>query len=195
MCRFAADYRPPERCRCTQAVNFFGGPPCDRQFSIVDFETTLRRKIPRKIDSAGEHVVNTMPRSIAAVMQLGIALVLSETAANAQTIIGSPTIALKSGESTDVGPVYWISHCKSLLKSPPEVEILDGPSAVTATIREEMVLPRYQNCASKIPGGTLVLAAKEIEDPSYTRLTVRVTFKTRDGDRKFSQVFNLSLFP
>jgi hypothetical protein len=131
----------------------------------------------------------------AAVMQLGIALVLSETGANAQTIIGSPTIALKSGESAEVGPVYWISHCKSLLKSTPEVEILDGPSAVTATIREEMVLPRFQNCASKVPGGMLVLAAKDIEDPSYTRLTIRVIFKTRDGDRKFSQVFNLSLIP
>jgi hypothetical protein len=152
-------------------------------------------QLPRKIDSTGEHVVNIMSRSIVAVLQLGIAFVLSETVANAQTIIGSPTIALKSGESTEVGPVYWVINCKSLLKSTPEVEILDGPPAVTASIKEELVLPRFQNCASKVPGGTLVLAAKDIEDPSYTRLTIRVTFRTRDGDRRLSQVFNLSLIP
>jgi hypothetical protein len=102
---------------------------------------------------------------------------------------------LKSGESAEVGPIYWVVNCKSFLRSTPEVEILEGPAAVTATIKDEMVLPRQQNCANKVPGGMLVLAAKEIEDPSYTRLTIRVTYKTRDGDRKFSHVFNLSLIP
>ena len=37
--------------------------------------------------------------------------------------------------------------------------------------------------------------AKDIEDPSYTNLTLRITYKTRDGDRKFSHVLNLSLIP
>jgi len=40
-----------------------------------------------------------------------------------------------------------------------------------------------------------VLTAKDVEDPSYTPLTLRVTYKTKDGERKFSQVFNLSLLP
>ena len=116
-------------------------------------------------------------------------------AAFAQTIWGSASVALKNGESIEVGPVYWVSHCKSILKSPPEVEILDGPPGLQAAIKESMVLPRQQRCGSKVPGGLLVLSAKDIEDPSYTNLTLRITYKTRDGDRKFSHVLNLSLIP
>ena len=44
-------------------------------------------------------------------------------------------------------------------------------------------------------GGTLVITAKEIEDPSYSAMTIRVTFKTKDGERKVSQVYNVSLIP
>jgi hypothetical protein len=113
----------------------------------------------------------------------------------AQTIDGSYTFALKNGESVEVGPVYWVSHCKSLLKSTPEVEILEGPPGLQAAIKESMVLPRRQHCGAKVSGGLLVISAKDIEDPSYTNLTLRITYRTRDGDRKLSHVFNLSLFP
>jgi len=113
----------------------------------------------------------------------------------AQTIWGSPSVALKNGETVEVGPIYWVSHCKSILKSPPEVEILDGPPGLQAAIKESMVLPRAQHCGNKVPGGLLVLSARDIEDPSYTNLTLRITYKTRDGDRKFSHVLNLSLIP
>jgi hypothetical protein len=77
----------------------------------------------------------------------------------------------------------------------PEVEVLDGPPGVTVSIKEDMVLPRAQNCASRVKGGTLVIAAKDIEDTSFSELTVRITYRTRDGDRKFSRIYNLSLFP
>jgi hypothetical protein len=113
----------------------------------------------------------------------------------AQTIDGSDTFALKNGESVEVGPVYWVSQCKSLLKSTPEVEILEGPPGLRAAIKESMVLPRRQHCGAKVPGGLLVISAKDIEDPSYTNLTLRITYRTRDGERKLSHVFNLSLIP
>jgi hypothetical protein len=58
-----------------------------------------------------------------------------------------------------------------------------------------MVLPRWQSCAKRVSGGTLVLTAKDVEDPSFSTLTVRVTYKTLDGDRKFSEVLNLQLIP
>jgi hypothetical protein len=82
-----------------------------------------------------------------------------------------------------------------LLKSTPEVEVLDGPPQVSATIREAMVLPRRQGCARKVSGGMLSITAKEIDDPSFTHLTLRVSYKTKDGDRKFSHVLNLQLIP
>jgi hypothetical protein len=58
-----------------------------------------------------------------------------------------------------------------------------------------MVLARFQKCATPIKGGKLFLAAKGIEDSSFSTLTLRVTYKTRDGDRKLSHVFNLQLLP
>lgn len=124
-----------------------------------------------------------------------IAGILGSAQAQAQTIRGSASIALKSGETVEVGNVYFTSHCRSLLKSPPEVEILEGPPGVTATIKEAMVLPRAGHCANRVPGGTLILTAKDIEDASYTPIMLRFIYKTKDGERKFSQVFDLSLLP
>jgi hypothetical protein len=126
---------------------------------------------------------------------LAIVGILGRAQAHAQTIWGSASIALKSGESVEVGNVYYAINCRSLLKSAPEVEVLEGPPGVTASIKEGMVLPRASNCAKRVPGGTLVLTAKDIEDPSYTPLTLRFIFRTKDGERKLSQVFNLSLVP
>ena len=126
---------------------------------------------------------------------LGLAVLVLCPQTHAQTIIGSPTVALKNGETIEVGPLYWVSHCKSLLTSPPQAEILEGPPGVSITVKEAMVLPRLQQCGNQVPGGILVVTAKDIEDPSYSKLTVRVTYKTRDGDRKLSQVYNLSLIP
>jgi hypothetical protein len=127
----------------------------------------------------------------------GLAVCLAGPPAHAQTmtVAGSPSLALKSGESVEVGDVYYVSNCRSLLKGTPEVEVLEGPSAVSVSIKDAMVLPRWQSCANRVQGGTLVISAKEIEDPSYTRLTIRIVYKTRDGDRKRSHIFNLSLIP
>jgi hypothetical protein len=129
------------------------------------------------------------------ISQLGLACALGVAPSHAQTISGSPTIVLKNGESSELGNVYWVSHCKSLLRGTPEVEVVEGPPGVSVTIKEAMVLPRLQNCARRVPGGTMVISANEVEDPSYTKLTVRVTFRTKDGERKYGQVFNLSLLP
>jgi hypothetical protein len=118
----------------------------------------------------------------------------STRAQGVMSLANAGTIALKSGESTEVGNLYWVVGCRSM-KSPPEVEILDGPPQVSAAVKETMVLPRVQNCSKPVQGGILVLSAKEIEDPSYSRITIRMIFKTRDGDRKSSQVFNLQLLP
>ncbi len=104
-------------------------------------------------------------------------------------------IALKSGESADLGLVYWVSHCKSIMIGLPTIDILDGPPEVTITIRAEMVLPRLQNCPNKVAGGTIVAKASTIEEPKQAQITYRVNYKTKEGDRPRSYVYNLSLFP
>jgi hypothetical protein len=116
--------------------------------------------------------------------------------AQAQTISGTPGIALKNGESFELADAYWISStCNSMLVGTPEVEILDGPPGVTVTVKEAMVTPRYYNCAKPVRGGKVIIAANDIDHPSYTTFTIRYKFKGRDGDRLRSRVYKLSLFP
>jgi hypothetical protein len=133
-------------------------------------------------------------RTVLAIVHLGIAGTVG-SAGYAQTIINSPTIALRSGESAELGATYWVVNCRSILKSTPEVEILDGPPGVSVGIKAAMVTPRAQRCPKPVAGGTLVITAGDIEDPSYTTLTIRIIYRGRDGDRKPSQVYNISLLP
>src|SRR5215475_7380236 len=77
---------------------------------------------------------------------------LSVGAAHAQA---EGSIAMKSGENVELGPVYWVSNCRSVTLGLPEVEILEGLPGVTLSIKEAMVLPRRQNCANKVSGGVL----------------------------------------
>jgi hypothetical protein len=119
---------------------------------------------------------------------------LVSSVASAQTFV--PTISLKSGESTELMNLYWTVNCRSVLKRTPEVEIIDGPPQVSATIREAMVTPRTAGCAKPVSGGILVVtAAKEIEDPSSTRMTLRIKYAGKDGNRQSSLVYDVALFP
>jgi hypothetical protein len=117
--------------------------------------------------------------------------------AGAQSISsGVRHIALKSGESTEVNDVYFISHnCKSLLKGAPDVEILDGPPGVTAAISVEKVVPRTFGCAKPVSGGKLIVTAKDIQEYSHTRMVLRVNLKTLNGDRQYSENIDITLYP
>src|SRR5712691_3914437 len=90
----------------------------------------------------GRKIMRIWSNGFLAAFYFCVAVFLGSAAAHAQTVTGSPSLALKSGESTEVGNVYWVSNCKSLLKSTPEAEVLDGPPGVAVTIKEAMVLPR-----------------------------------------------------
>ena len=77
----------------------------------------------------------------------------------------------------------------------PEIEILEGPTGVSFAIKEEQVLPRRQGCAAKVPGGKLILTANGITERTEANLVYRLKYKTKDGDRQMSSVYNVSLFP
>jgi hypothetical protein len=134
-------------------------------------------------------------RAAIAIVHIGTAGIVGSAGARAQTITNSPTIALKSGESTELGQIYWVVNCRSVLRSTPEAEILDGPPGVSVAIRASMVTPRRQRCSRPVPGGVLMITAGNIEDHSYTTLTIRVSYRGLDGDRKSSLIYNLSLLP
>src|SRR5262252_4346160 len=134
-------------------------------------------------------------KAVCAVFHLGITGIVGSAGAHAQTITNSPSIALRSGESTELVRLYWVVNCRSVLKGTPEAEILDGPPGVSLAVKAAMVTPRAQRCPKEVPGGTLVISAGNIEDPSYSTLTIRITFRGRDGVRNTSQIYNLSLLP
>lgn len=104
-------------------------------------------------------------------------------------------LALRSGESIDLYPVYYVANCRSIMIGLPEIEVLEGPPELTLSIREEPVLPRRQGCAGKVPGGTLMLNAKKVTEPIGAKLTIRVNYKTKDGPRQTSNSYIVSLFP
>jgi len=132
-----------------------------------------------------------------AVFSLLLTFAMSGGTAQAQTIDFSVSnIALKSGESTELADVFYITgNCKSILKETPHVEILDGPPGVTAVINPAKVVPRGYSCANPVNGGKLVIAAKDIQEHSHTRMVLRVNSKTYSGERQRSINLNVTLFP
>jgi hypothetical protein len=125
---------------------------------------------------------------------IGVGL-LGSAGVQAQTVTGSASIALKNGESAEIGELYWVSNCRSILKGTPEAEVLDGPPGLSVAVKEAQVIPRVQKCANRVPGGMLVVTAKDVKDTSYSPVTIQVTYPTLDGKRKRSIVINVSLFP
>jgi len=109
--------------------------------------------------------------------------------------MNTQSYALKSGESTEVGDLYWVVNCQSQLQGPPEVTIMDGPPGVTASVTEAMVVPRFQQCAKAVKGAKLKLSAHEIQEPSNSLMTLRIRYRTKDGVRDKSMNFTISLFP
>jgi hypothetical protein len=105
------------------------------------------------------------------------------------------SIALKSNETIEVKDVYWAPDCVSILKTTPTAEILDGPSGVTVTIKEASVVPRHQHCAKPVSGGKLYVTVGQIDDYSVSKLIVRTTYNTKDGDKKFTDNFEVTLVP
>jgi len=126
-----------------------------------------------------------------------VIMLIGGGAVQAQTIQYTVTdIALRSGESTELGNVFYIGlNCKSVLKDTPVVEILDGPPGVTAAINAAQVVPHGLSCAKPVAGGKLIITAKDVQDYSYTRMVLRITFKTLDGERQRSENVNIVLFP
>ncbi len=105
------------------------------------------------------------------------------------------SIAVKSGESVDLMPVFGEKNCRSILTETPTVEVLEGPPEVKVSVREEMVAPRRAACKDKIKGGVVVLTANGAKARTEGKLTFRVKYKGRDGERQTAHTYDVVLFP
>jgi hypothetical protein len=132
--------------------------------------------------------------ALSAATILGAAFVLTVTdEIRSQT---SPArLAIRNGESIELHPIYYVSHCRSIMVGIPEVEVLEGPPELSLSIREEPVLPRRQGCAAKVTGGTLLLTARDVTDKIKANLVYRLKYQTKDGPRETSSTYLVLLFP
>jgi len=125
---------------------------------------------------------------------IGFSVLLGSGCAFAQIRVNA--IALKSGESTEMGPIYWITrgaNCRSTLEKIEGVEILEGPPELSIKIVEQPVLPN--DCTKKVPGGIVILSAGDVTAPVHSKIVYRIKLKTKDGDRQSSFIYTVALYP
>ncbi|MGO9173217.1 MAG: hypothetical protein ACLP7P_14810 [Rhodomicrobium sp.] len=130
-------------------------------------------------------------RAFLAILSLGVSL--SCVPARAAE---DESIALKAGETVDLGNLFWVANCKSLLNGPISVEVMDGPPGVTASVKQQKVIPRKFNCANEVPGGRLLVTAPpQVTERTRGTLIVRMKYPTKDGERQWSRTINVTLVP
>ena len=118
----------------------------------------------------------------------------------AAAIAGLPTFAaadpavLRSGQSVDLGVVFWIDGCTSTLVTLVGVDALEAPPGVELSLRKEDVLPTRPGCA-KVPGGVVVASAKTVTAPFTGIVKYRVRYRTLNGPRQSEHSVELSLQP
>jgi hypothetical protein len=140
--------------------------------------------------------MQAISKALLSVLSLGLALLIGTGTATAQKPGPQESISLKSGETVELGNVFWVVNCRSLLTGPPVAEVLEGPPEVTATVRAQNVIPRKMNCANEVSGGMLLVTApKEIKQRTQGILTIRLKYPTKDGERQASRQLNVTLFP
>jgi hypothetical protein len=120
---------------------------------------------------------------------------LSATSFAWPAMVRAEEITLKSNETAEINTIFWISQCKSVLKSIAGVDILESPPGITLTIKEEVVNVRRQNCEAKVPGGKVIATVRDINAPVSGTLRYRVRYKTLDGDRQSTHSVNIFLYP
>jgi|HubBroStandDraft_2_1064218.scaffolds.fasta_scaffold716286_1 hypothetical protein len=129
--------------------------------------------------------------AVLSAISVAVAMVFMGVSAQAAEVF-----ALKSGETAEIVNLWWVANCRSLLKGPMTVEILEGPPGVTASIREQKIVPHTQNCAKPVEGGVLLLTAPtEIKERTQAKLILRVKYPTADGERQKGHDIDLTLVP
>jgi hypothetical protein len=123
---------------------------------------------------------------------LGLTLIIGRPCADAQT---PSRLVVRNGEAIELTDIYFVSNCRSIMIGLPEIEVLEGPATLSFAIKEEQVVPRKFGCATKVPGGKLMLSAKGITERSETNLVYRLKYKTKAGDRQIGGAYIVTLFP
>jgi hypothetical protein len=132
---------------------------------------------------------------VLAAVSLG-AVSLCQASTGLAQVRAQESISLKSGETTDLGNLFWVANCKSLLTGPIVAEVMEGPPGIIVSVKQQNVIPRKLNCAKEVPGGRLLVAApSEVKERTEATLTVRMKYPTKDGERQWSRTIKVVLLP
>ncbi|MEG0921060.1 MAG: hypothetical protein RSD57_14960 [Comamonas sp.] len=105
-------------------------------------------------------------------------------------------ISLKSGESADVGAVYWVKNCQSKLKQILGVEVLEGNNpALQLNVRDELVTASRQNCTEKVMGGVVYATAGQVTEKQKAIIKYRVKYETTEGPQQSTHSVQFDLYP
>jgi hypothetical protein len=129
------------------------------------------------------------------VVTLGSIAAIFLSAADAQAQQPVQRITLKSGETVELRNFFYIVNCQSVMIGSPQLDVLEGPDEVSVSLKEHTLLPRAQNCAKPVPGGSVVATAKEVTARKDVKLTIRLKFNTKLGERQDSSTYLVTLFP
>jgi hypothetical protein len=123
----------------------------------------------------------------------GIAVLAAAVCAHAQE---SPKrIALKTGESVELRNYSYVVDCQSIMLGTPALDVLEGPEEISLALKEGKVIRRDRGCSTPVPGGKVVATAKDVKEPKEAKLTIRLNYHTKDGDRQSSNVYIMQLLP
>jgi hypothetical protein len=120
---------------------------------------------------------------------LAIALLFGSAPAHAQDY------SIKSHETIELFSVYWISNCKSILKSFAGIDKLEGPDQISLSLKPGRVYAHRQRCAAPVNGATVMVKSGTLAQQTHSKLVFRVRYNTVDGLRQSTHTVMLDLYP
>jgi hypothetical protein len=134
-----------------------------------------------------------LANSFHAMLWFGVAILAGAAATHAQQ--EPRRIALKSGESVELRDYSFVSNCRSIMVGTPVLDVLEGPEELSFALKEEPLIRRDRGCSTPVPGGKVVATAKDVKAPKDAKLTIRLNYNTKEGQRQSSSAYLVSLFP
>lgn len=107
----------------------------------------------------------------------------------------SPRYSIKSNEEISLFGVYWIAHCKSILKSFAGIDKLEGPSDISLSLKPGKVYARRQGCPKPVRGATVFIKAGKIKSHTQAKLVFRVRYNTKHGRKQSTHTVTIGMYP
>lgn len=104
------------------------------------------------------------------------------------------TLAVKRGETAELGSVYWVRNCYSNLEDFEGIVATKSPSGLSLSLRKQDVKPTVQGCDNLVPGAKVIVTASPDAPLGAATIEYRVMYRTKTGSKEQSNhTRNLSI--